>query len=334
MMRIRLLYRSALLFCLPLLCILSSHLAAAEKTAVTLGGKGIFGPMSPTAGTIANAVNGKSNDHGIRITVTSRQESVPVIHSVTAGEFELGVAQNRYLYRAYNGLAEWTGRPQKDLRTICNVHPEQIAVVTSIDSGIRNIGDLRDKRVFIGTPQSDLLSTAKDILTAAGIDPITDLHVTVGPVEEAPKMMQDDAIDAFFYILGTTNRAFIDLFSGSKQIVLVPVTGMGIDKLTTASPFYEKSSIFLLSYPGFQNKNDVETISVTAGLVTSAEVPDRIVYSIARALLENTDEYTHRQPSASVLTQSEMTESMAVPIHPGAETYYKHSGISYSIIEP
>ena len=222
-----------------------------------MGAKSITGPFFPTAGTIANSVNRNRNDHGIRITVKSRHGSVSIIKSVMSGEFEFGVVHRSFIYQAYNGLAEWKGRPQKGLRSICNVHAEQVALVASVESGIRNIRDLNGRRVFIGGPRSDLLYTAIDILTAAGIDPQSDLAITGAAVEEAPAMMQDDAIDAFFYIMGTTNRAFIDLFSGPQQVVLVPITGAGIAELTAANPFYEKPVVSIKSYPYFKNETDV-----------------------------------------------------------------------------
>ena len=254
-------FQSLLIICLPTFVVLSSPLAVAEKANVTLGGKGISGPFFPTAGTIANSVNRKRNDHGVRITVKSRRESVSIINSVMSGEFEFGVVHRSLIYLAYNGLAEWSGRPQKGLRSIFNVHAEQVACVASVESGIRNIRDLNGRRVFIGGPRSDLLYTVIDILTAAGIDPQSDLTVDGAAVEVAPEMMQDDEIDAFFYIMGTTNRAFIDLFSGPQQVTLVPITGAGIDELTAANPFYEKSVISIKSYPYFKNEIKINDIN-------------------------------------------------------------------------
>ena len=274
-------FKSTLIICLPIFVVLCSPLAVAEKTMVTLGGKGISDPFFPTAGTIANSVNRKHNDHGIRITVKSRRGSVSIINSAISGEFEFGVVHRSVIYQAYNGLAGWNGRPQKGLRSICNVHAEQVALVVSVESGIRNLRDLKGRRVFIGGPRSDLFYTVRDILRAAGIDPQSDLTAAGAAVEEAPELMQDDEIDAFFYIMGITNRALLDLFSGPRQMALVPITDAGIDELTAANPFYEKSVVSINSYPNFKNETDVETVSVKAGLVTSAGVSDRIVYTIA-----------------------------------------------------
>ena len=171
MMRGTSIFKSALIICLPVFVALSSPPAIAEKTEVILGGKSISGPFFPTAGTIANSVNRKRYDHGIRMTVKSRRESVSIIKSVMSGEFEFGVVHRILIYQAYNGLAGWNGRPQKGLRSICNVHSEQVALVASVESGIRNLRDLNGRRVFIGGPGSDLFYSVIDILTAAGIGP-------------------------------------------------------------------------------------------------------------------------------------------------------------------
>ena len=334
MMRGTLIFKSALIICLPIFVALSSSLSIAEKTRVTLGGKRISGPFFPTAGTIANSVNRNRNDHGIHITVKSRRGSLSIINSVMSGEFEFGVVHKSLMYQAYNGLAEWKGRPQKELRSIGNVHAEQVALVASVESGIRNFRDLRAKRVFIGGFRSDLLYTVKDMLTAAGIDPQSDLTAAGAVVEEAPEMMQDDAIDAFFYIMGTTNRALLDLFSGPRPVALVPISGASIDELIAANSFYGKSIVPINYYPHFKNETDVETVSVKMALMTSTGVSDRIVYTIAKEMLENVDNYKNRHHKAKVLTTRELTEGLVAPVHPGAAKFYQQSGIGYSVIKP
>lgn len=333
-MRSKSIYKSALIIYLSGIFVLLTSLAAAEKTKITLGGKGVFGPSFPSASTIANAVNQKDDDQGLQITVKSRRRSGVIIESVMAGEFEFGVVLNSSVYQAYSGLADWNGRPQNGLRSVCNVYPEQVALVASVESGIHDIHDLNNKRVFIGSPGSDLLYTVKDILAAAGIVLQTDVVISNTAIEAVPEMMQDDTIDAFFYILGTMNRTFIDLFSGSHKLVLVSIAGIGLDQLTANNPFYKKSIISTQSYPYFMNANDVETISVGAGLVTSIGVSDTIVYRVANKVFENRNEYIQRHPTARVLSRREMTKGMVVPVHSGADMFYQQSKISYSVVKP
>lgn len=322
------------IFCILILVVLSAPPSIAERIEVTLSGKGISGPYFPTAGTIATLVNQKRNDHGIRITVKSRRDSVSILKSVMSGEFECGVVRMNRISQAVKGLAEWKGNQQTALRSILNVQAEQIGLVVSAQSGIRMLADLKGKRVFIGGPRSDLRHDAMQILDAVGIDPRSDLTTSGAAVEEAPELMQDNAIDAFFYIVGITNRAFIDLVSGPQTLHLVPISGPDIDKMIATSPFVEKAIISIAPYSYFANTSNVETVGFKAGLITATRVPDKIVYTIAEAVVENFEYFKNRYPASATMTRNEMTRGMIAPVHQGAEQFYKELGFGYSLVLP
>ena len=83
------------------------------------------------------------------------------------------------IYQTYNGLAEWKGCPQTNLCSVFNTHAEHITLIASIRWGIKTILDIKDTRVGIGSPASDLHHNAIDILTAVGINYETDLSVSM-----------------------------------------------------------------------------------------------------------------------------------------------------------
>ena len=332
MLQTRSFYQSLLVFFLSLVVVFSSSWVEAEKTVVALGGKGISGQIFPTAGTIAAAVNQQNGDLHIR--VQARRGSTSIMESVITGEYAFGVVQNSLLYQAKNGSAEWSGRPYEELRSICNVYAEQIVLVTTVQSGIRKVDDLRDRRVFIGGSGSDLLYAVRDILNAAGIDPHTDIKATGAASELAPQMMQDDALDAFFFLAGITDRALFELFSGPLQLVFVPLAGTGIDEMLAANPFYERSIVTARSYPLLHNDSEIATVSAKATLITSADVSDKLVYTVTKSVFESLDDYIKQYPAARVLNRRAMTESLAAPLHPGAETFYRQSAVEYRMLKP
>lgn len=326
--------RPSFIFCILILVVLSSPPAKAERIEVALGGKGISGPYFPTAGTIANSVNQTRDDHGLRITVTSRRESVTILTAVVSGEFEFGVVQSHWIGSAYKGRTEGNESPQSALRSVFNVQAEQIGLVAKVQSGIRRLEDLKGRRVLIAGPRSDLRYGAMQILTAAGIDPRSDLTTIDAAVEEAPDLMQDDAIDAFFYVVGITNRAFIDLVSDSQKVRLVPISGPGIENYIATHPLVEKAIVPIAAYPYFANTSDVETVGFKAELITTAGVPATTVYTVAREVFENLNNFKTRHPASVTMTRKKMTGGLAVSVHSGAEKFYKESGLGYSVIQP
>ena len=75
------------------------------------------------------------------------------------------------------------------------------------------------------------------------------------------------------------------------------------------------------------NTEDVETIGVKATFVTSAKVPDNVVYAITKEVFENFESFKKLHPAYQVLTKEGMLEGLSAPIHPGAMKYYKEAGL-------
>ena len=293
---------------------------------IIIGTGGITGVYYLTGGAIARIVNKKHKEYGIRATVESTGGSVFNIDAIMAGDLEFGFAQSDRQYQAWHGLAEWKDKgPQKDLRAVFTIHPESITLVAADDAGIETIQDLKGKRVNIGNPGSGHRQNSIDALENAGINYETDLEAESVKADEAPGLLQDGRIDAFFYTVGHPNRAIKEATAGARKVHFVPITG--VDKLLAKFPYYAKAIILKKSYPGATNKEDVQTFGVKATFVTSAKVPDEIVYAITKEVFENLEDFKEIYPAYQVLTKENMLEGMSASIHPGAMKYYKEFGM-------
>jgi hypothetical protein len=312
--------------CLALGLMVNPTPVVAKTTFVTIGTGGITGVYYPTGGAIARIVNKKRKVYGIRATVESTGGSVFNVNAVMAGDLEFGVVQSDRQYQAINGLAEWQDKgPQKDLRAVFTIHPESITLVAADDAGIKTIQDLRGKRVNIGNPGSGQRQNSIDALKNAGIDYEKDLIAEGVKAAEAPGLLQDGRIDAFFYTVGHPSGAIKEATAGRRKVHFVPITG--VDNLIKKNPFYAKARIPIKVYPGATNKSDVQTFGVKATFVTSAKVPDKVVYAITKEVFDNFEDFKKLHPAYEVLTKQNMLEGMSAPIHPGAMKYYKEAGM-------
>ncbi|MDM8537938.1 TAXI family TRAP transporter solute-binding subunit [Desulfobacterales bacterium HSG17] len=300
----------------------------AKTKFVTIGTGGITGVYYPTGGAIAKIVNKKRKEYGIRATVESTGGSVFNVNAIMAGDLEFGVVQSDRQYQAIKGMAEWKDSgPQKDLRAVFSIHPESVSLVATVDSGIKNIKDLKGKRVNIGNPGSGQRQNSIDALTAVGLDIKKDLKAEGVKASEAPGLLQDGRLDAFFYTVGHPSGAFKEATAGATKVAFVAVDGPGIDKLVSDKPYYAKSFIPVKLYPGAANKEDVNSFGVKATFVTSAKVPDDVVYAITKEVFDNFEDFKKLHPAYQVLTKEGMLEGMSAPIHPGAMKYYKEAGL-------
>lgn len=180
--------------------------AQAKTTFITIGTGGITGVYYPTGGAIAKIVNKKKKEYGIRCTVESTGGSVFNVNAIMAGDLEFGVVQSDRQFQAINGSpdSEWAGNPQKDLRAVFSIHPESITLVAAVDADIKDITDLKGKRVNIGNPGSGQRQNSIDALTAVGLDYEKDLNAEGIKAAESVGFLQDGRIDAFFLHGGTS----------------------------------------------------------------------------------------------------------------------------------
>ena len=294
---------------------------------VTIGTGGVTGVYYPTGGAISKMVNAKRKEYNLRATVESTGGSVFNVNAIMAGDLEFGVVQSDRQFQAFNGTADWEGKPQTKLRAVFSIHPESVTLVAATDAGINSVADLKGKRVNIGNPGSGQRGNALDLLDAAGINPDTDLKAEGIKAAESAGMLQDDRIDAFFYTVGHPNGSVKEAVAGARKVNFVPIDKAIVDKLVAKFPYYAPSVIPVSMYPGVTNKADVASFGVKATFVTSADVSDDVVYAITKEVFENFEAFKKLHPAYSTLTKESMLQGMSAPIHPGAMKYYKEAGL-------
>lgn len=300
--------------------------AQAKSTFVTIGTGGITGVYYPTGGAIAKMVNRKREKYGLRATVESTGGSVFNINAIMAGDLEFGVAQSDRQFQAVSGMADWKDKgPQTDLRAVFSLYPEAVTLIAASEAEVKSIHDLIGKRVNIGNLGSGQRQNAIDALTAVGIDYRKDIEAVGIKASEAAGLLQDNRIDAFFYTVGHPSGAIKEVTSGARKVVIADITG--VEGLLEKFPYYAKASIPIKLYPGANNDRDVQTFGVKATLVTSAKVPDDIVYTITKEVFDNLEDFKRLHPAFATLTKEGMLTALSAPIHPGAMRYFKEVGL-------
>ncbi len=303
-----------------------ASVAEAKTTFITIGTGGITGVYYPTGGAIAKIVNAKKDKYNIRATVESTGASVFNINAVMSGDLEFGIAQADRQYQAYNGLSEWEGKPQKDLRAVFALAPEAVTFVAAEDSGIKSLADTKGKVINLGNPGSGNRQNAIDVLQAAGIDIEKDIKGESIKAADAPRMLQDGRIDGFFYTVGHPNGNIKEATAGKRKCRIVTIPD--IAPLTEKFPYYSLASIDMTQYPEATNtKEEVKTVGMLATLVTSAKVADDVVYAVTKEIFENLDEFKKLHPALAGLTREGMLEGLTAPLHPGAEKYFREVGL-------
>ncbi|MBO6896453.1 MAG: TAXI family TRAP transporter solute-binding subunit [Shimia sp.] len=298
---------------------------ASAQEFISIGTGGVTGVYYPTGGAICRLVNKGRKEHGIRCAVESTGGSVYNINTIKAGELEFGVAQSDWQYHAYNGTSKFSDNPFPDIRAVFSVHPEPFTVIARSDAGVNSFADLKGKRVNVGNPGSGQRATMEVVMDAYGIGMDDFALATEYKGSEMAKQLCDGNIDAMIYTIGHPAAAIKEATT-TCDANLVSVTGPEIEKLVADNPFYRVATIPGGMYKG--TDGDTTTFGVGATFVTSATIPDEVVYVVAKSVMENVEDFRKLHPAFANLDPAEMVkDGLSAPLHPGAEKAYIELGL-------
>jgi TRAP transporter TAXI family solute receptor len=72
---------------------------------------------------------------------------------------------------------------------------------------------------------------------------------------------------------------------------------------------------------------DVPTVAITNILVTHSDVSEETAYQMTKLLFENLDEMVAAHAAARAISAEKGPKGLPIPLHPGAERYYKEAGL-------
>ncbi|KLV02453.1 C4-dicarboxylate ABC transporter substrate-binding protein [Photobacterium aquae] len=299
--------------------------AASAQNFVTIGTGSVTGVYYPTGGAICKLVNKDRKVHNVRCSVESTGGSIYNVNTMRAGELDFGIVQSDWQYHGYNGTSKFKEQgPYKKLRAIFSLHTEPFNVIARTDAGIKGVEDLKGKRVNIGNPGSGDRATMGVVMDALGWEQSDFKLASELKGSERSQALCDNKIDAFVYVVGHPNGSIKEATT-SCDAKLIPVTGAAIDKIIADNPYYAKSTVPGGMYKG--TDSDVNSFGVAATLVSSTDVSDEIVYAVVKSVFENFDTFKRLHPAFANLKPEDMVKSgLSIPLHPGAEKYYKEAG--------
>ena len=299
--------------------LVSGPAAHAEQfiNVLTGGTSGVYYPLGVAIGKIYSAKipNAKTQ-------VQATKASVENLNLLEQGRGEIAFTLGDSLKAAWDGDAE-AGFKAKlgKLRTIGAIYPNYIQIVATAESGIKTLADLKGKSLSVGAPKSGTELNARAILGAASMS-YEDLGKTEYlPFAESVELIKNRQLDATLQSAGLGVASLKDL-STSLPVSLVAVPA---DVANALGAPYIAATIPAGTYEG--QTEDVPTVAVVNFLVTHSEVSDDLAYEMTKQLFENLPEMQAAHNAAKDIKLEDATKGMPIPLHPGAERYYKEKGM-------
>jgi len=266
-----------------------------------------------------------SEEIGIEIDVQSTGASKANIQLIEVGEADIATVQSDMMMYAATGTAIFKYEGTDDFAAVATLYPELCQIIASKDSGIESIEDLRGKRVSVGDAGSGVEFNAKHILEIYGMDIDEDIQKQNLGFGDSADALRDGRIDAFFCVAGTPTTAITDL-AMSTDINMVEIDKKHYKKLSEEYGYFVYETVPEDTYRGVDETN---TVAVKATLIASKDLPEDVVYDLTKALFEKKDDIERVHMKGQELNLDTALDGIAesVPLHPGAEKYYREVGL-------
>jgi hypothetical protein len=284
---------------------------------LTGGTSGVYYPL----GVALSKIYGEKIP-GVTTQVQSTKASVENLNLLQSGRGEIAFSLGDSVKLAWEGNEEAGFKQKLDkLRGIAAIYPNYIQIVASKDSGITSLEQLKGKTLSVGAAKSGTELNARAILTGAGMSYKDLARTEYLPFAESVELMKNRQIDATLQSAGLGVASIRDLATSvAIQVVAVPE-----EIVKKVGEPYIPATIPANTYQG--QEQAVPTAAVVNYLITHSDVSDETAYQMTKLLFENKKDLVAAHKAASDIDLEKALAGMPVPLHPGAERFYKEKGL-------
>lgn len=293
--------------------------AASAATFINIGTGSTGGTYYPVGAAMAKVWNSSIKD--MKASAQSTGGTAQNLALLGKGEADVIFADGLYFF-AYTGKGAFEGKAMKNLRGLVPLYAEPIHFLVAKGSNIKTLADLKGKRVSVGAVGSGTEVTVRTILKLAGIDPDKDIKAENLGLSDTAAAFADKNIDA-----GLTVGAI-----GIAGVVEITTLGTAefrdfpediVKKLGQELPYYLPFEIPANTYKG-QTK-PAKTMASWNVLITTDKLDDAAAYAMTKSLYEKKQDILNVNTRLASMTPENL-KYIQVPLHKGAEKYYKEIG--------
>lgn len=284
-----------------------------ETRFVTIASGGASGPYNIIATTLGEVyadqfkANSKTQTTGA---------SVENINLIDQGKAEMAFVMSDALSNAVNGEAAFQ-KKFDSVQQIAVLYPNFVQVVASQKSGIKNLSDLKGKRVAVGDQNSGVEVNARSLINGHGMT-YNDMKVDYLGFAEAADALRTGRVDAAFFTSGLPNAALMELAQGF-DLQLVTIDPEMVKTIAADQPYFMPMEIPANTYG---NAEAVPTAVIMNALVVNKKLSNDDVYKLTKAFFDNLDHLQNAHQAVKDVSLEKAQQGMVAPIHPGAQKFY------------
>ncbi|MDR2504203.1 MAG: TAXI family TRAP transporter solute-binding subunit [Deltaproteobacteria bacterium] len=308
-----------------LLALAASPASAGERARVNLSfpTAATTGAIYPLGAGISNIWNSKLGYVNARVQASNG--GLQNLNLLRAKEAQVSFAVSSIAYEALHGQNTFEGRPYPNLRVLAGLYYNPNQVMARKDSGVNSLADFKGKRFSPGAVGGTSDGEAKIHFMAAGLKYPEDLRTERMGFTESIDLMRNKQLDGAWVMAGTPTAAVTEMYA-TANAKLISLDDALVEKIIAQYPWYSKFTIPAGVYDG--QDAPVATTAVKMLLLTDSALPDDLVYDLTKTFWENLDEMSKAHSVMKTVTPDMAVKDLSgLPLHPGAEKYYRETGL-------
>lgn len=286
---------------------------ALETKFATLATGGASGPYNIIGTSLTEAYN---QTYGVNSKTQTTGASVENMNLIDQGKVEMAFAMSDVVNDAVLGRNNFTA-PITKVQQIAALYPNYVQIVTSKKSGIKNLEDLKGKRIAVGAQNSGVEVNARNLLQGFGMT-YDDVDVDYLGYAEAADALKSGKLDAAFLTSGLPNSSLMELEQGF-DLQLVSIDPAKVAEIAKNETYFTAKEIPAGTYG---NEEAIPTAAIMNAFVVSSDLSEDDVYKLTKTFFESLDKLKTAHQAAADISLETAQSGMVAPIHPGAKKYY------------
>lgn len=283
---------------------------------------GASGALYAVGAAITN--NWTKNVPGVQAASQASAGGIANLNMVAANEAQVSIAISSNVLQCLKGTDSFKDHGYKDLKVIGGLYMNPNQVVVTKSSGIKTLADVKGKHFAVAAAGSSVYNECENHFTTVGMKFPEDIKAELIAFGPAADMLQNGTLDGAWIMSGAPAAAVSQALTSNCQ--LVDIDDQTIAALQAKYPWYAKYTIPAKTYPN-QDK-DIQTSAIKMVMFCRHDLSEDTVYQLTKSFWEHIDELGKAQKNLQGLTPAEAVKDIAnLPLHPGAEKYYKEIGV-------
>ena len=245
------------------------------------------------------------------------------IRLMQAGETDFAFGQAGVAKEAYEGTGSFEGDPQPNIAAVTYVYPNVMQIAVRNGSGIESFADFAGKTFCAGASGSATELNTRDMFEACGLT-YDDVRIEYTSESQSTELMQNNQADGANLVAAIGAASVTELYS-TGDYHLLSFSDEELDAILAMNDSYYAYTIPAGTYAN--QEEDINTFAIANYIFCRADLDEDIVYNFVKCIYDNLDDvYAIHSICEGNITLENVANGLTIPMHPGAEKYYKEVG--------